>query len=285
MTPELAGEKARSLELMRPYRSLMVALSGGVDSAVLLALAVEALGRERVLAVTGRSPSLPSYELEDALAVARALGARHEVVGTRELERAGYRANAGDRCYHCRRELFQALRSLAGSRGIEAIAYGAILDDAGDFRPGMAAAREFGILAPLLEAGIGKEEVRALAREAGLPVREKPASACLASRIPVGTEVTPERLAQVGRAEAALRELGLGQFRVRHHGEVARLELDPEGIGRLSDPALRARLVTAVKLAGFRFVAVDLEGYRTGSLNPARAEPLFRIPPVRKGGR
>jgi len=271
LLPDLASGRARAIALMRSRRSLVVALSGGVDSAVLLALALEALGPERVLAVTGLSPSLPSHELEDARAVARAVGATHEVVETHEMDRPGYRANAGDRCYHCRSELFGVLRSMAESRGIEAVAYGAIRDDSGDFRPGMAAARELGVLAPLLEAGIGKSEVRALAREAGLPVREKPASACLSSRIPVGTEVTPGRLAQVERAEAALRKMGFQQFRVRHHGEVARLELDAEGLRQLLDPSQRSRVVAAVRVAGFRFVAVDLEGYRSGSLNP---EPL-----------
>jgi uncharacterized protein len=253
---------------MRQQERLLVALSGGVDSAVLLGLAVEAVGPGSVLAVTGRSDSLAGRDLADARRVARDLGARHEVVSTHEMRRDGYRANAGDRCFHCRAELFDVLRTLADRHGIPAIAYGAIKDDVGDFRPGMAAARQRGILAPLLDAGLGKADVRALAAEMGLAVGEKPAGACLASRLPVGTEVTAGRLAEIERAEAALAALGFRQFRVRHHGPVARLELDPEGDRRLADAETRARVVQAIRAAGFRYVALDLEGYRTGSLNP-----------------
>lgn len=271
---------------LRELREVLVAFSGGVDSAVLLALAVEALGPDRVLAVTAVSASLPTGELADARAVARELGVRHEEVRTRELDNAAYRANRGDRCFHCRSEMFDLLRDLARRKGIPAVAYGAILEDGADHRPGMQAAVERGVAAPLLEAGIGKGEVRILAAEAGLAVKEKPASACLASRIPVGTEVTAERLGQVDRAEAALRRLGLGQLRVRHHGEVARLELDEEGERLLARPEVRAELVRAVHEAGFRYVSLDLEGYRTGSMNPERADPgpLYRVGPARDGG-
>ncbi|HKQ61158.1 MAG TPA: ATP-dependent sacrificial sulfur transferase LarE [Candidatus Polarisedimenticolaceae bacterium] len=263
--------------------SLVVALSGGVDSAVLLSLAVEALGPQRVLAVTGRSPAVPDREIDDARRVADSLGVRHEVLATNELQRAGYRSNAGDRCFHCRTELFEVLRAFADGRGIPDVAYGAITDDLAEFRPGMQAARQRGILAPLLEAGLNKREVRELAAAAGLPVSEKPANPCLASRIPVGTEVTPERLAQIDRAEAGLAGLGFRSFRVRHHGEVARIELDDEGRGRLSDPTLVETVVREVRAAGFRFVTLDLEGYRTGSLDPPRAV-LHRIQPDRLGG-
>jgi uncharacterized protein len=262
---------------------VVVALSGGVDSAVLLALAVEALGPERVLAVTGRSAAVPARDLHDARRVARALGARHEVVETNEIDRPEYRANAGDRCFHCRAELFEVLGRLARQRGFSTVIYGAILDDLGDFRPGMTAAERHRVRAPLLEAGIGKKEVRALAREAALPVRDKPAAACLSSRLPVGTEVTPERLARVERAEEAIRRLGFRQFRVRHHGEVARLELEPEALATVLEQGPRERLVEAVKAAGYRFVALDLEGYRTGSLNPETPR-LHRIDPARDGG-
>lgn len=270
---------------LRKRNGVLVALSGGVDSAVLLHLALEALDHERVLAVTGRSESLAEHDLEDAIDIARHLGAAHEVVVTSELEREGYRANNGDRCYHCRTELFEILRRIASARGLPAIAYGAITDDLGDYRPGMKAAEEMGILAPLVDAGMSKTDVRAVAREAGLPVREKPAGACLSSRIPVGTEVTPERLAQIERAEAALRDLGLTRFRVRHHGEVARLEIDAEGERRLADPAIRERAIRGVRASGFRFVALDLEGFRSGSLNPEPAGGrLYRIRPARDGG-
>ena len=282
MTDELSTKREQVLARLRECERVMVALSGGVDSAVLLALAVEAVGTERLVAVTGRSPSLAAADLRDARAVAGALGARHEVVDTRELDRAAYRANAGDRCFHCRSELFDVLGELARRRSIPWVAYGAIRDDAGDFRPGMRAAEQRGILAPLLDAGIGKAEVRELAAALGLAVTDKPAGACLASRLPVGVEVTPDRLATIERAENALRELGFGQLRVRHHGEVARLELDREGGARLADPELRALVVRAVRKAGFRHVTLDLEGYRTGSLNPPAG--LYRIGPARDGG-
>jgi uncharacterized protein len=284
-TPEnsLEIKKIQAIRRLRECSDVVVALSGGVDSAVLLALAAEALGGERVLAVTGISGSLPSGELEEARAIATSLGVAHETVVTREMERAGYRANTGDRCFHCRSELFGVLQRLARERGFSHVAYGAIAEDASDYRPGMRAAEELNVLAPLLEAGIGKAEVRALAAEAGLDVREKPASACLASRIPIGTEVTGERLTEIDRAEAELRRLGFRQLRVRHHGEVARLELDDEGFRRLRDPEVRARVVEAIREAGFRYVALDLEGYRSGSMNPDDTV-LHRIGPARDSG-
>lgn len=270
----LTVKREIAIRRLRECGSVVVALSGGVDSAVLLALAVEALGRDRVLAATGLSPTLPSSDLQDAREVASALGCRHEVVETRELELPAYKANAGDRCLHCRTELFRVLEGLASSRGMNAIVYGAIVDDTTDYRPGMRAAARRGIVAPLLDAGLHKPEIRALAAGAGLTVRDKPAAACLASRIPAGTEVTAERLAQVERAEAVLRRLGFGLFRVRHHGEVARLELDPAGARRLRDSRIRSEVVAGVRDAGFRFVTADLEGYRTGSLNlPQRRRP------------
>jgi uncharacterized protein len=262
----LEAKKSIAVERLRDCGSVLVALSGGVDSAVLLALAVEALGTDRVLAATGTSPTLPAHDLEDAKAIAASLGSRHEVVGTRELERPAYRANSGDRCFHCRNELFAVLEQLARSRGMAAIAYGAIQDDTADDRPGMLAADRRGVVAPLLDAGLRKPDIRSLAAAAGLTVGDKPAAACLASRIPVGTEVTSARLEQVGRAEAVLRRLGFRQFRVRHHGEVARLELDADGVNRLGDPRVRSEVAAGVRAAGFRFVAVDLDGYRSGSL-------------------
>lgn len=280
--PDLAQRASRAIRRLERTGGVLVALSGGVDSGVLLSLALQALGPDRVLAVTGRSASLAQSDLRDAVALARRLGATHRVVDTGELDRSSYRANRGDRCYHCRTELFTVLSRLARELGFSTVAYGAITDDTGDFRPGMTAARQFRVLAPLLEAGIGKADVRALAHAAGLQVRDKPAGACLASRIPAGTEVTPGRLRQIERAESALAVLGLRQFRVRYHGDVARIELDEEGQRRcFAERSLREAILHAVREAGFRHVALDLDGYRPGSLNP---RPLYRIRPSREGG-
>jgi uncharacterized protein len=284
--PGLRAKEEAVLRRLGRCGDLVVALSGGVDSAVLLDLAARALGPEKVLAVTGVSASLATGELDAARDVARQLGVHHETVETGELDDGAYRANQGDRCFHCRSNLFELIRNIARHRGYAQIAYGAIVDDLGDDRPGMRAADGHGVLAPLLEAGVTKREVRILAARAGLSVQEKPAAACLASRIPVGTEVTREKLAQVDRAEAALRREGFRQLRVRHHGDVARIELDEEGLARLGDRAIRKKVARVVQEAGFRHVAVDLEGYRTGSVSrPAAAAPmLYRIGPARDGG-
>lgn len=287
MSNGIRKKKSAAITYIRDHASrLVVALSGGVDSAALLYLAREALGPDNVLAVTGRSESLADQDAADSERVAMALGCPHRFVETCEMDRPEYRANAGDRCYHCRSELFDVLRGVADREGYDALAYGAIKDDVGDFRPGMAAARERRVLAPLLEAGFSKEEIRGLAREAGMDVAAKPAAACLSSRIPAGTEVTAGRLAQVAQAEQALRRIGFRLFRVRHHGEIARLELDEEGNRRIGDPEIRREVADAVREAGFRFVTVDLEGYRTGSLNPEGAEgdTLYSIKPARDGG-
>jgi uncharacterized protein len=282
MDPSLQAKKEAAMAPLRAAGRVAVALSGGVDSAVLLALAVEALGPDNVLALTGRSPAVPEGEIDDARQVAEALRVLHRVVETYELDRPGYRANAGDRCYHCRSELFDVLEQLVVVGGDYALAYGAIADDLGEDRPGMRAAAERGVLAPLLEADLSKVEVRRLAEAAGLSVRDKPASACLASRLPVGTEVTPERLLAVERAEEGLRHLGLRQVRVRHHGDLARIETDAEGLRELAAPAAREAAVAAVRAAGFRFVTLDLEGYRPGGV--ARPSPLLRIAPPAEGG-
>ncbi len=279
----LADKKSQAIALLEERARIVVALSGGVDSAVLLDLAICAVGRANVLAVTGRSHAVPEADLEDARNVARVLRASHEIVDTSEFDRPGYRANAGDRCYHCRSELFETLGRIAAERGFRAIAYGAIRDDLGDFRPGMQAAADLGVCAPLLEAGLTKQDVRRLAAESNLPVREKPASPCLSSRIPAGIEVTPERIRQIRDAESALRDLGFGQFRVRYHGDVARLELDDDGSRRIQDPDVRVRVVQAIRGAGFRFAALDLEGFRSGSLNPSDVR-FQSIHPIESGG-
>lgn len=274
-----------AISVLREHRAVLVALSGGVDSAVLLAIACEALGSGNVLAVTGRSASVTEQEVQDAAQVAEALGARHEVVETRELDRPAYRANGGDRCFHCRTELFEVLGRMALARGIGAIAYGAIVDDLGDDRPGMAAARGLGILAPLLDANISKSDVRALANQFDLHIHDKPANACLASRIPIGREVTLHGLHEVAQAENALRELGFRRFRVRHHGEIARIELAEGEAPRLTDERTRAEVIRSVKEAGFRFVAVDLEDYGASRGEPvAVAARLYSIAPHRDSG-
>ncbi|MCP3980278.1 MAG: ATP-dependent sacrificial sulfur transferase LarE [bacterium] len=261
--------RAAALKELRGFGRVLVALSGGVDSAVLLALAVEALGPGSVVAATGLSPAVPERDVDDARRVACQLGVAHEVVPTRELESRPYRANLGDRCFHCRHELFAVLARVAEAHGIGVVAYGAIADDLGDYRPGMRAADESGVAAPLLRAGITKKDVRDIARRAGLVTRDKPAAACLASRIPTGTEVTRARLTQVDCAEQALRALGFGQLRVRHHGGTARIELEKNELGRLEGrDGLRRQVLEAVRGAGYAEVVIDPEGYRTGSLNP-----------------
>ena len=253
-------------------RTMLVAFSGGVDSTLLLKVAHDLLGEKAagLLAVSG---SLPASERREAEALADWIGARCHIVESREMEDPRYRANPDNRCYYCKSELFTLLEREAGRLGFAALAYGANLDDQGDFRPGMVAAGEHAVVAPLIEAGLGKSEIRALARELGLPNWDKPARACLSSRIPHGVEVTPERLHAIETAEEGLYDLGFRLVRVRWHGEIARIELGEEEIARLADPAMRARVADAVRAAGFRFVTLDLDGYRQGSLNP----PLLTI--------
>jgi len=248
--------------------SLIVALSGGADSAYLAWAAHRALtGRD--LSVTAVSPSFSAHDraqLENFIARA---GIRHEFVQTREMENASYRANAGDRCYFCKDELFSVLDSLARERGIAAVAYGVNADDTLDFRPGHRAASEHKVLSPLLDAQLHKSEIRELSRRAGLPTWDRPASACLSSRIPYGTEVTPERLGLVERGEAALRDLGFRQFRVRLYDKMARVEIAVDELPRALSPEMASAIASRLKNAGFLYVTLDLEGYRQGSLNSA----------------
>jgi uncharacterized protein len=194
-------------------------------------------------------------------------GIPHRFVATREMESGDYRANRPDRCYHCKSELFRVLGDLRSELGFDAVAYGVNTDDTGDFRPGHRAAAEHAVLSPLLDAGLGKQEVRALSRAAGLPTADLPASACLASRLPYGTEVTRDRLGQVEEGEERLRALGFREVRLRHHGPLARVEIGPGELARALDPAMASAIVAAIKPLGFRWVSLDLEGYRTGSLN------------------
>lgn len=244
----------------------LVCYSGGVDSAFLLAVAVNVLG-DRAVALTAVSPSLAAEEREAAAHLAREIGARHVEVETREMDDPGYVANSPRRCYFCKASLFREAKRVAAELSLRTIVYGVNADDAHDFRPGMEAAREQEIGGPLLEAGLTKADIRELSRRLGLPTAEKPAQPCLASRLPYGTEVTIERLRTVDQGESALRQLGFREVRVRHHGDVARVEVPEGDLPRLLAPETRRAVVEALRAAGFRHVSVDLQGLRSGSLN------------------
>jgi pyridinium-3,5-biscarboxylic acid mononucleotide sulfurtransferase len=248
--------------------SLIVALSGGADSAYLAWVAHQALGT-RALSVTALSPSYSAHDRASVEEFVNHRGVRHEFIQTHEMDNPSYRANAADRCYFCKDELFSVLDELADARSFSAVAYGVNADDTLDFRPGHRAATEHQVLAPLLDARLSKSEVRQLSQRAGLPTWDRPASACLASRLPYGTEVTPERLGLVERGEAQLRALGFLQFRVRLHDKLARVEISPDELPRALAPEMAASIAAHLKAVGFAYVALDLEGYRQGSLNEA----------------
>ncbi|HEX2027108.1 MAG TPA: ATP-dependent sacrificial sulfur transferase LarE [Nitriliruptorales bacterium] len=262
---------ARLRALMAELGGVVVGLSGGVDSSLLARVAHDTLDR-RAVAVIARSPSLPQRELDAALAVARRIGLRHRVVDTAELDDPRYAANRPNRCYFCKLELFTHLRRVASEEGLAWIAYGENRDDDGDHRPGRAAAARHGVRAPLREAGLTKADVRAIARMLDLPVWDKPAFACLASRFPYGSEITADKLAQVERAEDNLWHLGFRQVRVRHHGDLARIEVDRADLPRAV--VLAEEIVALVGDAGFAHVTLDLAGYRRGSLNPRATREL-----------
>lgn len=267
--PSLDARLDHLRDILRGLDRVVIAYSGGVDSSFLLRVAVDTLG-DRATALTAISDSYPEWERAEARDLATAMGARLIEVETHEIDRPGYRANAGDRCYHCKTELFEVAALQSTARDLGVLCYGAIPDDLGDHRPGMTAAAEHAVRAPLIEAGLTKADIRALSRRLDLPTWDKPATACLSSRFPYGTEITPDRLRQVGRCEARLHALGFRQLRARYHGDLVRIELAPDEMPRLfADPALTQAVIAACKAVGFRFVALDLQGYRSGSANEA----------------
>ena len=265
MDQQLAEKRRRLDGILLDLGGVVIGFSGGVDSSFLYAAAVEVLG-DRALGVTACSETYPERERREAQALATHLGGRHRLIVSEELDLPAFTTNPPDRCYHCKHELFSRLRQVAVEEGLPHVADGSNLDDRGDHRPGRRAAREMGVRSPLEEAGLGKEAIRALSRQLGLPTWDKPAFACLSSRFPYGTPITREKVSQVGRAEEGLWSLGLRVLRVRHHGDVARLEVGPEEFSRLAGE-LREEAVRVVQAAGYAYVALDLQGYRTGALN------------------
>ena len=254
-------------QLLAGEQAIVVAYSGGTDSSLVAAVAGRALG-PTTLAVTAVSPSVPPGEVEDARRVAAQLGVAHRTVRTRETDDPGYLANGIDRCYRCKTELYDVLERVAAEAGGATVVSGANLDDLGDFRPGLRAAAEHGVRHPLVEIGMRKDDVRRAARELGVPTWNKPASACLSSRIAFGVRITVEELSKVGRAERVLKDLGFTQCRVRVHGELVRIEVELKDVARMADPPVRERVTRALRDMGYRYVTLDLEGFRSGSMNP-----------------
>jgi uncharacterized protein len=280
LEPALAEKYAQLQAICRDLGSTLVAFSAGVDSTLLLRVCHDVLG-DRAVAVTAVSESYPSHELAQARRLARDIGCRLLLVETNELQDERYASNPTNRCFFCKQELFSTIFPIAAREGLATVVYGANLDDTGDFRPGMQAARAMGVRAPLLEAQLGKAEIRALSRHLDLETWDKPAFACLSSRIPYGERVTPEKLHQIDQAELLLYEEGFRQVRVRHHGEIARIEVPAADLPRFFQEGCNERVVSRLQAIGFRYVTLDLRGYRSGSLN----EALAMNPPVASAGR
>jgi uncharacterized protein len=275
-SPDLEGKLAALRARLRDLGSVLVCYSGGVDSAFVLAVAHEVLGRSAV-GMTTVSPSLAPAEREDAERVAARIGAEHRLVESHEIDDPSYQANGPDRCYHCKTELYRVAAKKRVEWGLAAILNGTNVDDLGDYRPGLDAAREAGVLSPLVDLGFTKADVRAGSAAIGLPIWDKPAAACLSSRIPYGTSVTAERLARIGAFEAAIKALGFRQVRVRYHDELARIEVDLAELARAASPEVRDALVRAGKEHGFKYVTLDLAGYRTGSHNEVLVGKALRV--------
>ena len=267
MDQALEIKKQRLVELLREMGGCVIGFSAGVDSTYLFALAHRVLG-DRALAITASSETFPERELREAKELAAKIGGRHRVIAYEELKNPGFAENLKDRCYHCKNELFTRLVQAAAEEGLPYVVDGGNTDDRGDYRPGRLRAKELGVRSPLDEAGLSKADIRELSKELDLPTWDKPSFACLSSRFPYGTKITLAGLSVVGRAEESLRELGLRTLRVRHHGDVARLELGPDEFERVVD-GLRDEVVRRVKEAGYTYVALDLQGYRTGAMNEA----------------
>jgi pyridinium-3,5-biscarboxylic acid mononucleotide sulfurtransferase len=276
VTPAPAAQLSELEKLFAEMGSVLVCYSGGIDSALVLAVAKRALG-DRALGMTAVSDSLSASEREDAVRLAGAMGANHLLVDSHEIEREGYKNNGPDRCFHCKSELYDIAADKARELGIAVVVNGTNKDDLGDYRPGLEAAKNAGVRSPLVELGFGKSDVRALAKSLGIDAWDKPAAACLSSRIPYGTSVTRERLAQIEGFEAELRALGLRQLRVRFHDAIARIEIDLEELPRLLAPGVREAAVEAGKRHGFRYVTLDLGGYRQGSHNEVLVGRSLRL--------